>query len=633
MSATEKIGELGLARMEAQGLGDEYRKRFDYELGIIDSGGWSDYFMVTWDVCREADERGIWRSDGRGSAVSSLVCYLLRITRVDPLKYGLLFERFMNPHRVSPPDIDLDFEDERRHEIFEYVIKKYGSKHVALISTFSEMGIRGAIRDAARALDVSRVDLDRILNCFPRDTFSAAKMAKKTRFQDADDKATVQRIASAYPLLSNLVNLLVQRPRHTSTHAAGVVISSKPLIGIVPMKISKSGLYMTQWSLDDLEACGCVKYDFLGLDALTIMKKTVELAEARSDEPLDLKQKLDENQIDFEIPEIYEALTNGDVGGIFQVDTNLMRRAFAIIQPKSFRELYDVVAINRPGSISFIPDYARRKPKYLHKALIPILESTYGIMMYQEQSIEMVAAIAGFDKGDSDRMRRAIGKKLAGEEIDNLKTMFLEGCKKTGVVPRKIAEQIWVLLETATGYSFNKSHAVAYGGYLAYKMAWLKMHYREEFMTALLNVALSDRRKLVRRLDECRQAKTSLLPLDARRSGAAFTLEADGIRLPMTLIKGIGAAFMAKIDTLGNREYPNVFAFRKVVPCSSAIVEKLIKAGAFDYIGRSRPSLMMDLQASERGTGASHDLFAEEPEPWPPMESVRYEIEATGMIL
>jgi len=633
MSATEKIRELGLARIEAQGLGDEHRERFDYELEIISSGGWSDYFLVTWDMCREADERGIWRSDGRGSAVSSLVCYLLRITRVDPLQYGLLFERFMNPHRVSPPDIDLDFEDERRYEIFDYVIHKYGSKHVALISTFSQMWIRGAIRDAARALDVSRVDLDQILNCFPRDTFSDVKTAKKTRFQDADDKATAQRMASVYPLLPKLVNLLVQRPRHTSTHAAGVVISSKSLVGIVPLKLTKSGMYMTQWSLDDLEASGYVKYDFLGLDALTIMKKTVELAEARADEPLNLKRMLDENDIDFEIPEIYEGLTNGDVGGIFQIDTNLMRRAFAIIRPKSFRELYDVVAINRPGSISFIPDYAKRKPKYLHEALIPILESTYGIMMYQEQSIQMVAAIAGFDKADSDRMRRAIGKKLAGEEIDKLKAMFLKGCEKTGVVPRNIAEQIWELLETATGYSFNKSHAVAYGGYLAYKMAWLKMHYREEFMTALLNVALSDRRKLVRRLDECRQAKTHLLPLDMRRSGAVFTLEDDGIRLPMTLIKGIGAAFMAKIDALGNREYPNLFAFRKVVSCSLVIVEKLIKAGAFDYVGKSRSALMMDLQASERGAGASQDLFDDEAKPWAPMELVRYEVEVTGMVL
>lgn len=632
-NATEMLTGLCTAEIDRRELGDAHRERFMYELDIIDRGGWPNYFLVSWDACRFADESSIWRGDGRGSAVGSLTCYLLKITRIDPLEHDLLFERFINPHRVSPPDIDLDFEDERRHEVFEYVIKKYGAKNVALISTVNEMGIRGAIRDAARALDVPKVDVERLLNCFPRDTFSDTKTAKKTRFRDANDKATMEHISARYPMFQRLVDLLVQRPRHTSTHAAGVVISSKPLVNIIPMKLSKQKAYMTQWSLDDLERCGCVKFDFLGLDALTVMKKTVDLAERRSEKPLFLKSRLDNNDIDFGDPEIYDMLIAGDVGGIFQIDTPLMRRAFSIIRPRNFRELYDVVAINRPGSISFIPDYSKRKPKYLHDALEPILSSTYGIMIYQEQAIELVAALAGFDKGDSDRIRRAIGKKLAGEEIDKLKRMFIDGSKKTGVVPVKVAEQIWELLEAATGYAFNKSHAVAYGGYLAYKMAWLKKNYRKEFMTALLNVALNDRRKLVRRIDECRESEIKILPLDVRRSGSEFVLEDDGIRLPLTLIRGIGTALMQRIEALGNRSYPNVFAFRKVVPCSIAIVEKLIKAGAFDYVGKSRAALMEDLRASESGVGASHDLFEAEPEPWPPMQSVRYEVEATGMIL
>lgn len=535
----------------------------------------------------------------------------------------------MNPHRVSPPDIDLDFEDERRHEIFEYLIGKYGSKNVAMISTFSEMGIRGAIRDAARALDLSMVEVNQILNCFPRDFFSDAKTAKSTRFQDAEDKATIQEFALRYPRLPKLVNLLVQRPRHTSMHAAGVVISSKSLVGLIPLKISKSGLYMTQWSLDDLEGCGFVKFDILGLDAITTMKKTVQLAEKRRG-TLYLKEKLNRNEIDFAIPEIYESLTNGDVGGIFQFDTSLMRRALAVIKPTEFRELYDVAAINRPGSIKFVPDYAKRKPKYLHPVLEPILSTTYGIMIYQEQAIRMVEIVAGFDKGDADRMRRAIGKKQSGETIAKLRKKFVEGCRKTGVVPIGIVGQLWELLETATGYSFNLSHAVAYGGFLAYKMAWLKANYRWEFMTALLNSALDERRKLVRRLDECRESEIPLLALDVRRSGAEFALEDDGIRPPLTLIKGIGRTFMGRLE---QKDYPNLFAFRQVVSCNPKIVEKLIKAGAFDYTERTRAALMMDLKASEMAGAATGDLFGAEPNPWTPMESVHNEIEVLGMLL
>ena len=608
----------------------KYRQRFEYEIGVISSGGWSNYFLVTWDICREADGREIWRSDGRGSAVSSLICFLLNITRVDPLKFDLLFERFMNPHRVSPPDIDLDFEDERRHEIFEYLIEKYGARNVAMISTFSKMGIRGAIRDAARALDITMVEVNQILNCFPRDRFSDTKTAKSTRFEDAEDRSTIQRFALKYPNLPKLVNLLIRRPRHTSMHAAGIVISSKPLVGLIPLKVSKDGLYMTQWSLDDLEACNFVKVDILGLDALTTMKRTVQEAE-RTRGSLDLKGRLDRNEIDFEIPEIYEAITKGDVGGIFQFDTSLMRRALAIIKPTEFRELFDVAAINRPGSIKFIPDYARRKPKYLHPSLEPILSTTYGIMIYQEQAIRMVAEIAGFDKGDSDRMRRAIGKKQSGEAIAKLRKKFIDGCKKAKVVPVGIAGQLWELLEAATGYSFNLSHAVAYGGFLAYKMAWLKAQYRWEFMTALLNSALDDRRKLVRRLDECRESEIPLLSLDVRRSGARFVLEDEGIRPPLTLIKGIGDSFMDRLDQRG---YPNLFAFRQVVSCNQGIVEKLVKAGAFDYTGRSRAALMMDLKASEGAGAATGDLFGPDAvNPWTPMESVRNEVEVLGLLL
>jgi len=613
-------------------MAPKYLRRFEYELDVISSGGWSNYFLVTWDICREADGREIWRSDGRGSAVSSLICFLLNITRVDPLKFDLLFERFMNPHRVSPPDIDLDFEDERRHEIFEYLIEKYGARNVAMISTFSKMGIRGAIRDAARALDITMVEVNQILNCFPRDRFSDTKTAKSTRFEDAEDRSTIQRFALKYPNLPKLVNLLIQRPRHTSMHAAGIVISSKPLVGLIPLKVSKDGLYMTQWSLDDLEACNFVKVDILGLDALTTMKRTVQEAARRNGiDPSALKGKLDRNEVDFEISEIYEAITKGDVGGIFQFDTSLMRRALAIIKPTEFRELFDVAAINRPGSIKFIPDYARRKPKYLHPSLEPILSTTYGIMIYQEQAIRMVAEIAGFDKGDSDRMRRAIGKKQSGEAIAKLRKKFINGCKKAKVVPVGIAGQLWELLEAATGYSFNLSHAVAYGGFLAYKMAWLKAQYRWEFMTALLNSALDDRRKLVRRLDECRESEIPLLSLDVRRSGARFVLEDEGIRPPLTLIKGIGDSFMDRLDQRG---YPNLFAFRQVVSCNQGIVEKLVKAGAFDYTGRSRAALMMDLKASEGAGAATGDLFGSDAvNPWTPMESVRNEVEVLGLLL
>ena len=474
-----------------RGLGPAHQERCNYELSVINEGGWAPYFLIAWDLCRFAREHDIGMNDGRGSAPASCVCYALRVTHLDPLEFGLVFERFLNPARVSPPDIDLDFQHDRRQEVFDYIRATYGSRHVAQIIAFSTFGLRGAIDEAGRALDVPVPVLKQIKSCFRYGEYVDKESGNPLTLEDSSDPTRLDALLGDYPDLSILVDVLLSRPQHTTRHAAGVVIAPEPIDGLMPLRITNSGgqqVYMTQWDKDQVEKLGLVKFDILGVDSITMVKECVALIEDEAG-PHCLE---DLNKIDFEDPRIYDAICRGDVLGGFQIDTETSRRSVAIVQPRSFRELYDLSAVGRPGAIDFVEDYGERKPKYLHPSLEPILADTYGIIVYQEQFIAICGALAGMSTSEADRTRRMIGKKLrrGGTEVQAIKHMFIEGCQRQAIVPPDVADEIWERMEAATRYAFNKSHAVCYGGKWSFKTMWLRVHYPLEFMCAFLNNAL-----------------------------------------------------------------------------------------------------------------------------------------------
>lgn len=634
-----------LAMLTTQGLRDRaltpaHEERCNYELSVIKEGGWAPYFLIAYDLCRFAREQGIGMNDGRGSAPASCVCYCLRVTHLDPLEFGLVFERFLNPARVSPPDIDLDFQHSRRQEIFDYIRDTYGSRHVAQIISFATFGLRGAIDEAGRTLRVPQVTLEKVKSCFRYGEYVDKETGKPLTLDDADDPDRLKVYLEKHPGLYELVQTLLARPRHTGRHAAGVVIAPAPIDTLMPLRITDSGgekVYMTQWDKDQVEKLGLVKFDILGVDSITMVMGCLALIEDE-DGPHTLE---DLNNIDFEDVAVYDAVCAGDVLGGFQIDTETSRRSVAEVQPRSFRELYDLSAVGRPGAIDFVADYASRTPHYLHPSLEPILADTYGIIVYQEQFIEICRALAGMSTSEADRTRRMIGKKLArgGSEVQAIKHMFIEGCQRQGVVPADVADEIWERMESATRYAFNKSHAVCYGGKWSYKTMWLRVHYPTEFMCAFLNNALEGanekrNRSIVRGLDECRRMGIRVLPIDVRKSAARFAIEDGGIRVPLTAIKGVGEKALASLLRRQERHFPDMSTVMRLNDLSPVLTKKLVVAGAFDYMDKPRWQLMADLRAALAGAEYQGDLFGQKKvKPWSRAAELHHEVTALGFFL
>jgi DNA polymerase-3 subunit alpha len=520
----------------------EVRSRLEHELNIIHTMGFDAYFLIVWDLCMAARERDIWWNV-RGSAAGSIVAYSLEITMVDPLATGLIFERFLNPGRVSMPDIDLDFPDDRRHELIEYTVQKYGNEQVAQIITFGTLGARAAVRDTGRALDVPLNEVDRIAKMIP------AIPGKPVSIQQALEQVPeLQQAAQTEYIRELLENAasLEGVARHASTHAAGVIVSDRPLVEYCPLHRPTKGSddtgigSVTQWPMEIVESIGLLKVDFLGLSTLTVMRRACKLIEERHGVQLNL------DNIPLEDPQAFKLLASGDVLGVFQVEGAGFRRVLTEMRPSTYEHIIAVLALYRPGPLEYIPNYIRRmhgeeEVTYRHPALEPILKETYGIVVYQEQIMRMATDLAGYSASEADLMRKAVAKKKKKALLKHRK-LFVEGAAKKGI-PRQAVEAVFDDLEAFARYGFPKGHAADYA-VITCQTAYLKAHYLVEYMTALMTVERHNTDKIGLLVAECRKLGIEILPPDVNASQDDFDIqEVDGkpaIRFGLGAVKNVG---------------------------------------------------------------------------------------------
>ena len=577
----------GLAQKYPQ-VTTELKERLDYELDVINKMGFAGYFLIVWDFVRFAHKNGILVGPGRGSAAGSLVAYTLSITNIDPLRYGLLFERFLNPERVTMPDIDIDFCYERRDEVIRYVVEKYGEDRVAQIITFGTMAARLAVRDVGRALNISYGETDRIAKMIPFEPGMTIDRALEMNKELAELYKNEERIR----LLVDTSRAVEGLPRHASTHAAGVVISGEPLVEHVPMQKTADNIVVTQFPMNILEELGLLKMDFLGLRTLTIMGEALRQINIRRGE----NEKLRLENIPLDDARTYELLSQGETAGVFQLESSGMRSVLRDLRPGKFEDIIAVVALYRPGPMEQIPVFIEskhgQKPiKYLHPDLEQVLKETYGVIVYQEQIMEVAARMAGFTLGQADLLRRAIGKKKK-EILDEQRLIFVQGVVKKGY-PKKLGEDLYDLIVKFASYGFNKSHAAAYA-LIAYQTAYLKANYPLEFMAALLTGVMSSSEKVALYIADCRRQGIEILPPDVNESDVNFTVVGEKrIRFGLAAVKNVGrTAIETIIETrekegkfTGLQDFCNKVDLRT---CNRKVVESLIKSGAFDSLGGLR---------------------------------------------
>ncbi len=592
----EELARAGLERRLGGAANELYRKRLDSEIDIIRKMDYASYFLIVWDFIRFAKEQGIPVGPGRGSAAGSLVSYCLGITDLDPVKYNLLFERFLNPERISMPDIDVDFCKDRRSEVIAYVADKYGKDRVAQIITFGTMAAKAAIRDVGRALDMPYAEVDRIAKLIPGTLHITLAEAVQS---DAQLKALYE----SSPRIRDLVDTAMRLEglcRHASTHAAGVVISPVPLTEYTPLyRNPADGSIMTQFDMVSIERIGLLKFDFLGLKTLTVINKTLTyIKENGGDCSL--------HDMSFDDAKTYELLSSGNTTGIFQLESAGMRDLLVKISPSRFEDLIAIVALYRPGPMGsgMIDEFIKRKKgkipvKYALPQLKDILDETYGVILYQEQVMRIANTLANFTMGQADILRKAMGKKKP-EEMEKQKETFIQGAVANGIPERK-ALRIFDLMAYFAEYGFNKSHSAAYA-YVAYQTAYLKAHYPVEFMAATLSADMDNTDKIVKGIAGCREMGIEILPPDINLSGKEFTVVGGSIRFGLEAVKGVGSAAIESI--IETREATGPFRSvddflgridqRKV---NRKVVEGLIKAGAFDSIAASRARAMEDATA------------------------------------
>ncbi|MFH5185659.1 DNA polymerase III subunit alpha [Paenibacillus sp. TAB 01] len=490
-------------------------ERLNYELSVIERMGFSDYFLIVWDFIRFAHEKGIVTGPGRGSSAGSLVAYVLRITNVDPIRYHLLFERFLNPERISMPDIDIDFSDIRRDEVIDYVVHKYGHDRVAQIITFGTMAAKAAVRDVGRALNVPYNEVT-----------SAAKMIPHqlgvTLSEAVEANPDLKALAARQPKTAQLLEMAMKvegMPRHASTHAAGVVISREPLTQYVPLQEGNEQTALTQYSMEHLESIGLLKMDFLGLRTLSIIERTLQWIKEQTGREIDFQQ------LPMNDPATYELLSRGDTTGIFQLESPGVRRVLKDLRPSEFEDIISVVALYRPGPMEFIPRYIQGKHgeiqvEYPHPTLEPILKDTYGIIVYQEQIMQIASRMAGFSLGEADLLRRAVSKKKR-EVLDEERAHFVKGSVSQGFTEAE-ANKVYDMIVRFADYGFPRAHATAYG-VLAFQTAYLKAHYPVQFMASMLTAVMGSHHKVAEYVDECRRMGIAVLPPDVNESGVVFT--------------------------------------------------------------------------------------------------------------
>ncbi len=590
-SYLEHVARDGLKRRYGANPGDAIEERFAHELRIIEKMGFAGYFLVVWDFIHYARERGIAVGPGRGSSAGSLVAYCLGITNVDPIRYGLLFERFLNPERISMPDMDIDFADDRRDEVIRYVAEKYGHDRVAHIITFGTLGAKAAIRDVGRVLGMTYADVDRIAKLVPAFPLN---ITLDDAYQKSPPLAEMVKTQTNVKELWDIARTLEGCTRHASVHASAVVISDDALDEHIPLyKDPKRPELITGFAMGPIEKLGLLKMDFLGLRTLTVLANTVALIRDSRGVAIDL------DTLPLDDAKTYALLTDARTFGVFQLESGGMRDALRGLKPSSLEDVIAMVSLYRPGPMELIPDFIARKHgrakiTYEHPAMQKFTQGTYGIMVYQEQIMQIASEMAGFTMGEADTLRRAMGKKDR-ELMAKQRDKFLAGCAEKGTAAAK-AERVWELMEKFAGYGFNKSHAAAYA-LVAYQTAYFKANYPVEFMAALLTSEMGDTDKIVKYIDECRAMDLRVQPPDVNVSAVQFSVAGDTIRFGLAAIKNVGEAAMESILATRKQDGP----FRSLEDfCARVdlrlvnrrVLESLIKAGAFDSLGVPRAHLM-----------------------------------------
>lgn len=571
----KNLSNKGLYKRLNGNISETYQKRLNYELDIILKMHFEDYFLVVYDYIKYAKQNGILVGPGRGSAAGSLVSYCLGITDVDPIKYNLLFERFLNPERVTMPDIDTDFPDTRRGEVIEYVKEKYGEDNVAGIITFGTLGGRASVRDVGRILNIPTKYIDIICKKIPfKGTLKELKHSDKevNTMIENDDKLK---------LLYNIVNLIEGNKRHTSIHAAGIVISYKPLYEIIPIK-PNDDINLTEYTMEYLEELGLIKMDFLGIKNLSIIDGVIKDIERKTN------KKLDFNKIPFDDPKVMKLFEEGQTSGIFQFESEGMKRFLKDLKPKNFIDLCNAIALFRPGPASNIPSFIKRKEgkekiEYLDESLKDILKETYGIIIYQEQIMLIAQKFAGYTLSEADILRRAMSKKKY-DVLKNEEARFIEKSLKKGK-SKEIARELFDLILAFAGYGFNKSHSVSYS-IVAYKMAYLKYYFPKEFYANLLSSVIGSEEKTKEYLNEIKKLGIKILPPDINLSNdTRFTFKENAIVFPLNAIRNVGGVISSYIIKQRETPYKDIYDFLKRThqkTNNKKILESLIYAHVFD---------------------------------------------------
>ena len=639
-----ELCQKGLVERYGEDCPEEYKERLEYELNTIENMGYVEYFLIVWDFINFAKQNNIMVGPGRGSAAGSIVAYTLKITDIDPMKYSLLFERFLNPERVSMPDIDIDFCYERREEVIDYVKRKYGEDHVAQIITFGTMGAKIAIRDVARVLNVSYNKADQIAKEIPFElgmTIDKAMDSNPTLVELYESDAEAREVIDISKRLEGTL-------RHASTHAAGVVIARNPVDEYVPLYKHQDSI-TTQFTMTTLEELGLLKMDFLGLRTLTVIRDALDLIELNRDIK-GYTEHIDFSKMEYDDDEVFETLSQGNTLGVFQLESSGMRNFMKQLKPNSFEDIVAGISLFRPGPMDSIPTYIENKNNpekvtYINDKLRPILEVTYGCLVYQEQVMQVVRDLAGYSYGRSDLVRRAMSKKkmdVMEEErqyfihgkFDDEGNIEIPGCIRNGI-SEEDANKIFDDMIDFARYAFNKSHAAAYG-VLAYETAYLKVHYPVEFMAALMTSIMGNSDKVVEYIRECNAIGIPVNPPDINKSFSKFSVEGDSIRFGLAAVKNVGVNIIENIvkEREENGEFKDFVDFAKRLDTKDTnkrVVESLIKCGAFDQISENRATLMagyesvlesisMDRKKNVQGQISLFDAFSTQVEEAPEMQ-------------
>jgi DNA polymerase-3 subunit alpha len=643
---TRRIASAGLAPGFTE---EQYRERLDFELKVIAGMKYPGYFLIVADFITWAKNQGIPVGPGRGSGAGSLVSYALTITDLDPMRFGLLFERFLNPERVSMPDFDIDFCQDRREEVIRYVQDRYGRDQVAQIITFGTLQARGVLRDVGRVLQMPYGQVDKLCKMVPQNPAAPITLARAI-----EDEPKLQAEADSDPVVKRafaIARKLEGLTRHASTHAAGIVIGDRPLSELVPLyRDPKSDMPVTQFNMKWVEQAGLVKFDFLGLKTLTVLKTAVELL-ARRGVTIDLAA------IPLDDTKTYDLLARAEAVGVFQLESQGMRRALLDMRPDRFEDIIALVALYRPGPMANIPTYCARKhemekPDYIHPKLEPILKETFGVIVYQEQVMQAAQILAGYSLGDADLLRRAMGKKIRSE-MQKQSSIFVEGCTKRGI-DKAQAEAIFELLERFADYGFNKSHAAAYA-LVAYQTAYMKANYPVEFLAASMTLDMGNTDKLSEFRSEAERIGIKVDPPSINRSGVAFDVDGNTIIYALAALKGVGRqAVESIVEARANGPFADLADFSSRInprAVNKRVLESLTQSGAFDEFDQNRARVLgaVDVimgraqhthetaavgQSELFGGGGQRETIALPAiEPWLPAEKLKREYEAVGFFL